>query len=260
MALDWSQKRKLYYGIAWSLIFVAIVGAFAVSYYVNREETCFDVRQNQDEEGVDCGGVCQIVCKESIKPPILLWSRAFPVSGGVYNAVAYVENENTDLGVEEGLYSFRLYDANNIIIAERKGRTFIGPGERLAIFEPRISTGERTPRRAFFEFLSFSEWKRTDRVQKPPIFVRDQKLSNDESNTRLFARIQNGTIVNIADIDAVAILYGRDGNALAVSATKVDLLPSEGSREIVFTWPKLSLDDIVNTEVIPRIDLFEFKF
>ncbi len=259
MALDWSQKRRLYFGIVWFLIILAIAGVFMIPYFT-KDPTCFDGKENGEEEGVDCGGICQIVCMETIKPPILLWSRAFPVTRGIYNVVAYVENENTNLGVEEALYSFRLYDANNIIIAERKGRTFIGPGERLAIFEPRISTGERVPRRTFFEFLSFSEWKRTENIQRPPIFVRDQKLSNDEQNTRLFANLENGTIVPIADIDAIAILYDAQGNAIAVSATKVDLLPSESSREVVFTWPKLSLQDIVNTEIIPRINLLEFTF
>lgn len=259
MSLSWSGKRKLYYAIIVVLVFAAVGGILALP-YLTKPATCSDGKQNQDEGGVDCSGPCQIICPHEIKPPILLWSRVFPIERGMYNAVAYVENENSSLGVEEALYSFRLYDANNIIITERKGRTFVGPNERFAIFEPRVNVGERTPKRVFFEFLSFSDWKRMGEVPRPTIFVRDQKLSDDGLNTRLDARIENGTIVPVNNINVVAALYNRLGNAIAVSSTLIETLPKESSRNVVFTWPKLVQEDIARAEIIPRVNLFEFTF
>jgi len=259
MPLTWSDKRKLYYAILIVLVMAAVGGVLAIP-YITKPATCFDGKQNQGESGVDCSGPCQVICPAEIRPPVLLWSRVFPVERGFWNAVAFVENENANLGVEETLYIFRLYDANNIIITERKGRTYVGPNERFAIFEPRINVGSRIPTRVFFEFLSFSDWKRLGDIPKPTLFVRDQKLTDNAQNTRLDVRLENGTIVPVRDIEAVAILYDRSGNALAVSSTLVETLPKESSRALVFTWPKILSSDIARSEVLTRVNLFEFTF
>lgn len=255
--MTWSDKRKLMYAVTVFLILVLFGGLWYI-FFGYEAPSCIDKKQNQSEEGVDCGGPCSIICTAQVTPPLVLWQRVFPLGGGLSNAVAYIENSNTNLGVQEAIYSFRLYDDKNIIVAERKGRTFIGPNSRFAIIEPRISTGERVPTRAFFEFLSFSNWERTDNLRPPPMFVRDEKLTNESTLTRLDATLKNGTIVDIDNIDAVAILYDKNENAVAVSSTKVDTLPKEGSVNLVFTWPKIITDDIGRIEVIPRVDPFLF--
>ena len=54
---------------------------------------------NQNEQGIDCGGVCQLVCSANIKPLIPLWTRPVKISGDVYSVVSYIENQNIGNGV-----------------------------------------------------------------------------------------------------------------------------------------------------------------
>lgn len=254
----WASARKLFYTLSVIVFFMLIVAGIYFSRYY-RAPTCTDGKQNQNEEGIDCGGSCAVVCTASVADPIILWSRTFPVTHGLYNAVAYIENPNANLGVKSVAYRFKLYDEENILVAERVGKAFIAPNERFAIFESRINTGERVPKRAFFEFIKFSDWTKLDK-EMPKIFVRGEKFSNTAVSSRVDATLQNGTIVDISDINVVAIVYDKNDNAVAVSATQVDKLKADSSYTVAFTWDVPFQSSPSRVEVIPRVDLFGFTF
>ncbi len=257
-ATSWASTRKKVYTIGVILFFGLIaVGVYFLYYY--RPPTCTDKKHNQNEEGVDCGGVCAVVCPASVADPIILWSRAFPIFRGMYNAVAYVENPNAGLGVKMVTYRFKLYDEENILVAERVGRAFIAPNEQFAVFEPRINTGERIPKRTFFEFIQFSDWTKLEK-EMPKIIVRGEKLSRIDTAPRVDATLQNSTIVDISNIHVVAIIYDKNENAMAVSATKVDTIKADSSYDIAFTWDVPFPSSPSRVEIIPRVDLFGFTF
>ena len=256
MPLSWAERRKLSYKLILAFVFLGVAAYFSYPYF-SKPSTCFDGKRNQDEAGTDCGGSCAAVCVDEIKPPVTIWSGVFPSANGRYSAVAFVENRNADAGTRAARYNFRIYDESNIIIAERKGETFIAPGESFTLIEPNIDAGRRIPRRAFFEFLSFSEWETIDPPERPLIFIRDQKLSNDDSHTRLDARLESAMIIPVSDIAVAALLYDEKGNAITVSSTIVPTLAGQSSRPIVFTWPKMELSNIARAEIIPRFNVFE---
>ena len=136
MAL-WATKRKVTY-LSIALSVLVILAAVPISLSLYRPPTCLDGRQNQGEDGVDCGGPCQLLCKSKTLEPIVLWQRFFKVSPGVYNAVAYVQNPNVNSAAYNVPYVFRLYDARNLIIYERKGITAIAPRVTTPVFESGI--------------------------------------------------------------------------------------------------------------------------
>lgn len=258
MESSWASARKTAYTISAVMFFIVIgVGIYFLHYY--KAPTCTDGKQNQNEEGVDCGGSCAVTCAASVADPIILWSRTFPVTHGLYNAVAYIENPNSNLGVKMVTYRFKLYDEQNILVAERVGKAFIAPNERFAIFEPRINTGERIPKRTFFEFIKFSDWTKLNK-EMPKILVRGEKFSNINVSPRVDATLQNGTIIDIAGINVVAIVYDKNDNAMAVSSTQVDKLKADSSYDVAFTWDVPFPSEPSRVEIIPRVDLFGFTF
>lgn len=254
----WASARKLLYTMGVIIFFALIaIGVYFSHYY--KQPTCTDGKQNGKEEGIDCGGSCAVVCSVSVADPIILWSRTFPVTHGMYNAMAYIENPNSNLGVKSVTYRFKLYDDKNILVAERVGKAFIAPNERFAIFEPRINTGERVPKRAFFEFIKFSDWTKLDK-DMPKILVRDEKFASMETSSRVDVTLQNGTIVDISDINVAVIVYDKNDNAIAVSSTRVDKLKADSSYDLAFTWDVPFPSEPSRVEIIPRVDLFGFTF
>ena len=59
--MSWSSKRKsTYITVTVSLILITI--AVVVFSYLYEAPTCIDGKQNQEEDGIDCGGPCLTVC------------------------------------------------------------------------------------------------------------------------------------------------------------------------------------------------------
>ena len=235
---------------------VAIVAAFFIYRAVQEDPTCFDGKQNGDERGIDCGGTCANYCEGEAKNLVTIWSRAFPIVGDVYNVTAYVENQNIDAALTELTYRFRLYDENNVYIGDRVGKTFIEPNKRTAIFEGGIAVGNRVPRTVFFDVLAGDEWVKTSTALKEfKLFVPNRELENEDTTPRVRATLENRTLMDIANIEVVAILYGQDGNAVTVSKTFVESIPASSAKEVFFTWPMPLEEDIINIEIIPRINI-----
>ena len=85
-----------------SIIIAFFASVFTVRYYLTRPDpTCFDKVQNQDETGVDCGGVCAAECAVTYNPESLGIVDTTFVPGGdkdVYDVVAKIHNPNDELG------------------------------------------------------------------------------------------------------------------------------------------------------------------
>jgi hypothetical protein len=252
----WSAKRQLLYlsaVVAIGLIFVAVM----IVRNIDTTPTCFDGKQNGEEESVDCGGACQLVCTESARNVIVRWVRPFQVTDDVYHVAAFIENQNIEAGVRSVRYRFRLYDDNNIIIGERIGETFIGPNQRSVIFEPSVTTGNRVPTRAFFEFLEPAVWVTTSlQWSTANLLIKNRLLENEDTTPRLIAELENITLGSIFDIEVVALLFDEHDNAITASRTIVPQLGPNSTQQLFFTWPEPLIRPAVRVEVIPRVNVF----
>lgn len=235
--MDWATRRKIQY---LSILVAGIIVFFVIPFYafIYKAPTCFDNLKNGDETGVDCGGACKLICSSQIAEPISRWDpRVFKVSEGTYSVLAYLENPNVTAEVVSAPYTFKLYDKDNILVTERSGTTFIPRGQTFALYEPNISTGERVPTRATFEFGKNLTWVKNVAPQSD-ITVTSKALSREDSTPRVDAVVINNGTTLIPHIEFVAIVYDGAGNAIGASKTFVDDLVRGSTKSLVFTWPQ----------------------
>lgn len=252
--MSWASKRKLIY-------FLIVVGIIAVSSAVplwrvfNKPPTCSDGKQNQGERGIDCGGPCSLACKEDVSPLVIEWSRAFKVEDGVYDVVAFVENQNSGYGVKKAIYHFKIYDKDNILIAEKFGKTYVKEREKFAIFESGIKTGKRIPQRVFFEFDPELSWEKTS-VKPLNISTKDKVMADIDSKPRLNVTMVNESFSAFKNLDVVAVLYDINDNAISVSSTNISSLDKNSSKEVSFTWKEPFSVNPSRIEIISRTNPF----
>lgn len=245
--MRWAAQRQLLYAGGFVVaLMLACVGVWFLFFY--HPATCSDGLVNQDELGVDCGGVCPTLCEA---PRVsALWSRAVPVARGVYHAAALVRNPEADAGTTLLPYAFQLFDDKNILIAERRGVMNINPGETVPLFEPNIITGERIPARTFVTFGN-AVWVRMNRTQDP---VRITSRELDQNTLTLTAHLENTTALPVRSIVVTAFLYDSSEVLVAASQTVVPSIPARGIQDIVYTWQEPFSREIVRTDIVARVE------
>ena len=258
--MNWAAKRRLQYLAGFfGVIFIIL---FIIFYpVIFKKPTCNDGKKNGNELGVDCGGSCSLICKDTASDPLILWSRAFNVVGNDYNLVAYVENQNRDAAIEKISYEFRIYDDKNLLIGRRQGTAYIPPNRQFAIFEPRFNSGQSVVKSVMFDFTEPFVWvKKEPTLNTLPIYVDNIAMGNDGSSPSLSARIKNDSVHDLPQFDVIAILYDKDGNAINASKTVKSGLLSGSSSDVTFTWPEALSDTPVKKDVIIMINPFSVSF
>ncbi len=246
--MTWAGKRKVLYSLL--LLGVALLIIIPVAYTLYPKPSCFDGRQNQDEQGIDCGGSCAKVCVEKTTPPRVLWARSFEVGAGVYSVAAYVSNPNISLGSSNVPYTFKIYDEKNILITKRSGVATILPNVDFPIFEGIIETGNRIPARVFFAFTATPLWQQLS--EQVRLSSGNTVLLNEDGKPRLSTVITNPGIAAVKNVSVIAILYDSNGTAIAASQTIIDEIPKGDSQTAVFTWPAPFGKPVSRIEVSPE--------
>jgi len=256
--LSWSAKRKIIY-----ITILFIIFGTPTSIYVYKKmqkpSSCSDGVQNQNERGVDCGGICQIACFENVKQePDIQWSRAYYVAPGVYNLTAYIQNPNIDYISKPTRYVFKVYDEKNVLITTREGVVGIPTSKIFPIFEPTISTGNIIPKIVTFEFVEPVVWLEYF-GNKPELEVVEQRLSRIDTSPKLDVKVVNKTLNTYKNVEVIAIIYNEQGNGILSSRTFIDSIGDKGEANVVFTWPEPITFKPSKIEVIPNLALKEYK-
>ena len=255
--MTWASKRQILY-VTVLVLFFLIFGFLIISPRLNKTPSCTDNKQNGNETGVDCGGLCARACIEQVDQISVLWARAFKVIPGRYNAVAYLKNHNKNIAINKINYRFRFADKNNIYIGKREGSTYIPPSGSFAIFEPGIDIGNSVPVYTTFEFTQIPEWIQVsqEKINQLQVLVSDINLADETTMPRLSATIKNNSFFVIPEIDVIAILYDANHNAISASRTYLDQLVSEETAIVNFTWPEPLSDKAITKEIIPMYNIF----
>lgn len=247
--MSWSSRRQLSI-VSGIFILVFIPVAIITFKSVYKAPTCFDNLRNGDEVGVDCGGSCSLLCKNQTIDPIVLWQRVFEVSPGTYNVMSMVENVNIDAGVESAPYTFELYNRENVLLASRAGTVRISPKSIMPIIETGLFTDQLTPDRVSFKFGENFVWQR-EVPFVPLLIVKDEILSNEDSEPRINAVLQNISLEEVEDIKVIVVVYDENDNAIGTSRTIVESISKDSNQNIIFTWPQPFKEDIARFEIIP---------
>jgi len=254
--MSWAAKRKLSY----ALVVLVILGIAAFGVYkssFSKPATCFDGKQDQDETGVDCGGnICALRCTSDISPIVSLWDpRLFNVDNGVYTAAVMVENPNGTSGAKAVPFSLKIYDATDtdVVIKEIDDTVDVYPGEEFPIIETGISTGKRLPGRVVLTFNENAvEWYK-EAPLATPVKTLAPTVTNEATAPLVTASALNDSSSAADNVDIVAVVSDKDGNAIGASRTFIQHMDPHQSVPIYFTWPVPFSEPIAQVELYPKV-------
>ena len=218
--MPWAVRRRIIYALGVFVFLAVVIGAPVAYHFFSIKPTCHDGKQNQGETSPDHGGPCLFLDATSLQSSAILWARTFKVRAGLYDAVAYIDNPNAAAGVMSVGYRFGLYDAQNVLVSERTGNTFVMPGGITPVFVGGIDTGSRDAVRAYLEFTEPRVWIRASNTAKA-VVVTNPSVSSIDTEPRVTAIATNNSVRSVTSVIFVATVFDPAGNAIALSLMAV---------------------------------------
>lgn len=275
---NWSQRKKLSIYILFFLILlsISIFAYFKYQEYKTPIPSCNDNIQNQDEKGIDCEGICVIICKNNIRPIKSLYTKIIPSKYGVYDIVSMIEN--TNIGKSTGLqaYKIKIYNTNREKIKEIEGEIYIPDATRFPIIllNQRIdrdinnnvndSTSNNVNENINNETIKsvnndvkFADIELVNQNYIPVnkhinrVKVIDYKYNNQEK--KLYIKLKNITLDKSNKLTVKALIL-NDTGVIAINESKVKYIDGGDEVEVNMTWYE-SLENLNNY----RVEIYVFE-
>lgn len=226
-------------------IYFLILGLIVALFYfwLRPRESCFDQKINQNEEGVDCGGVCEKKCVLVPQAKLSVEKSGFVESGvsGEYNLYAEVYNPNNNFGSGHFEYDIQLKDSSGMILGQISGESFILPGERKYLTATNFRSAAAPSRVELLignveweEFLSYNYAKD---LQLKIVNQRYQEISSGIGFSESLGLLKNESPFDFSLIKIIAFLKDSSGQIIAFGSTAMNTVRSGESREFKVFWP-----------------------
>ncbi len=248
--MDHRRQKKLVFGTIYGALLLGI--AYLVYLPFKPPETCFDGKQNQNETGVDCGGVCGACVVEPVLENIRVLETAwvFAGKGDEYDVVGKISNPNNDYGASEVAYTFQVIGESGNILAERQGTSFILPKETKYIVETSLSFSGKPSRVEVV--LRNTTWEKFAGYKERPALEAYNRSFERTSGINFGAAkglVVNNSPFDFTNVGIVVVLRDGSGNVVALQKTDMQTLRSGEQRDFTLVWPDPFQGDVEKVEV-----------
>jgi hypothetical protein len=223
--------------------------------------TCVDGIKNQNEEDVDCGGVCINKCQKIKVQELTVGETGVVESSiaGEYDFYGIVANPNNVYGSKSFTYQIKFKDEEGMLLAEKQGTSFILPGDKKYIIENNIKL-DRLPAGIDF-FLTNSDWVELDDLYEKPDLKIVNKSYNEINSGIGFSEakglLQNRSPFDFAMIKIKVILFDASGKIVALNGTEMRTVKSGEDRDYRAFWPSRFPGEVANVENQVEVNVFD---
>lgn len=254
------MRKQFFITFVYLLITGAIGGGIYFGFFYE-PPSCTDSRLNQGEEETDCGGPCA-ECREELFNPKIIWSKVFLVESDQYDLATQIENKNVNYGSGSMPYIFKVYDAQNNLLVEKRGKSYIMPREKKYIIESVILSA--APSKVDLEFgdIMWEKFKIDNSIgANLNLPISEQKISQEQKGGG--AVFVEGTVFNKTgyDLDTIninVVVYDLRGTPLAVNKTQKNIVQAGQGSYFKMFWPAFSQFDEtkVRADIIAHTNIF----
>lgn len=233
--------KRLFIGFLYLVVLAGLLfGVYRA--FIRTAPTCSDGLMNQNETGIDCGGVCGNVCEEVASQPIAV-ERVSVLPGGTgrVDLLAEVYNPNDVFGAASFAYVFEVRDASGTVVATKSGESFILPQERKSLLAIGLSVAQSEGATAVLR-VTDAKWQRFSGYQAAPrISVYRRRYSEIVGGPgfgEAYGLVANESPYDFRELFVKVILRDDAGRPLAVNQTAMQTVTSGEERDFRLVWPE----------------------
>jgi hypothetical protein len=246
------------------IIFIYLALFFLVGWFVFSrlmpKPTCSDGKQNQNEQGIDCGGVCQKQCEKKLEAQdLIIKEKSFVFGGqGTYDVMARVSNPNNELGAASFSYTFTLKGADGSVLATRSGTSFILPVESKYVIETGLATAQAPAEISVS--VSTPQWTEFFGYEKPELNIYQQRydlISSGVGFSEADGLVRNESNFDFDTIKVNVVLRDANGNPVAFNSTEINTINAGEERDFRLLWPVNFPGSVQNVEMEADANVFD---
>jgi len=241
-------KQILYGGFYVAVLLLVVVPFYNT--FLKPGPSCSDGVQNQNEEGVDCGGVCRNICLPADLQPISLAERPrifLPLPERLSVLIRF-RNPNPDHGGSFS-YEISLKDSLGNVLGVTTQDEFLFPSQIKYVLLPNFTFDSvSSVTQANIEVLDTS-WVPQTFVTQPKIVLRNETTIEELGGVRVRGTVVNEDIREAETVEIVALIANQWGGTLGVSATVLENLEPGEVREFSISHPPLLNVNLDETRV-----------
>ncbi|MGB9608938.1 MAG: hypothetical protein ACPL3E_01025 [Minisyncoccia bacterium] len=226
--------KQFFYGAIFVLIIFSLI-YFLYKAFFSRP-TCFDHKQNQGEEGVDCGGPCPKICLPLNFRDIETNFVKFLKVNNKIILLAQIQNPNSEVGVSNFDYQFNVLDQNKNIVKTINNSSFIYAEEIKYLTE--FLDEKEIPNIASVELKILNpNWTKAFNFRRPDLRLLNKNIFEKDNLINLNGKIINNDFVGFENINILVNFYNQ-GNWIGSSKTIINNILPQEIKEFNVVFPK----------------------
>lgn len=230
--------KQAVYGLIYLALF-SLLGFGAYYLWFRPTATCFDGIQNQNETGIDCGGVCGNVC---MPPDFKNLDVSVPKifkTGDQVNVLTEIKNYNQTLAARKVDYMLTLFDKSGTPLESHPGSFFIYAGQ-IRFISDFIATQNAQKVASADVTLKNPAWVAASAFPASQIRILDKNVAAGNSSIKISGHVQNADLVGLDNVTVLVILRGTYGEMDGISATNFDHIDFGSTLPFTVTHPPIA--------------------
>ena len=252
-------KKRVVIILAYLVIFSVVGWGFYAIF--GTKATCFDNMKNQNEEDVDCGGVCFKKCGKIEAQALVVGEVGVVESSivGQYDFFGIVSNPNSLYGSASFDYQVKFSDEAGMALGEKSGHSFILPGDRKYIIENNI-TLPSVPAKIEMTISNSSWIEFNEEYSKPELKIINKTYGPITDGVGFYEAkglLKNDSPYDFAAIKIGVILKDVTGKVVALNSTEVQTVRSNEVRDFRVFWPGRFAGEVTSPETQIEVNIFD---
>lgn len=257
--METRDKKRIVIMAVYAAIIIGVV--FLIYQWQKPASNCFDGKQNQNEEGLDCGGLCAKKCPVVAKENLIVRQTGFVESGiaGSYDIYAKVANPNSAVGSDKFSYKFSVKNLAGEVMAEPAGTGFVLPADEKYIIETNVAAKD-IPASVELD-ISDPQWvEANDAYEKPELKVVSKNYNEITSGvgfSEATGLLKNESPFSFNSIDLRIILENEEGKIMALNSTQMNTVNAGENRDFRVSWPSRFSGAVSQMDVQVEVNVFD---
>ncbi|PIR87352.1 MAG: hypothetical protein COU11_00795 [Candidatus Harrisonbacteria bacterium CG10_big_fil_rev_8_21_14_0_10_49_15] len=224
-------KQFIYGGSYLSVILIIFASVFAIVH--EPVLSCFDGKLNQNEEEVDCGGVCASCALKTVRPIQLGTPETVIISAGSGSAsqlltVVELRNPNNNFSAGPITYELGIFTQGGELIDVITRTTILYASEVRYEIQPVSITGATGV--TVLATTTATQWLEVEKLARPNSQIRSQReeYSPDQRTLTVTGIYKNTNTFSVREVELHALIRDTGGSLAGVGKTLIrDLAPDE---------------------------------